>query len=162
LTTSHEHSQKRPDVCLLSFSGRSLRRESGFFTACWKGVEEAAIEPLLLPWNAFLIAMTEPFIFEPTSQVLGTKDAPDMLNWLATSLEVGAKLLLIDLVNVYALESSGIGILMIARNRARRAGARLVLCSLSEEVVLQIERAGLLEKFEILPNRDTFERVTRS
>ncbi|MEB3213434.1 MAG: STAS domain-containing protein [Leptolyngbyaceae bacterium] len=106
--------------------------------------------------------MTESFIFGPTSHVLGTKDAPDMLNWLANSLEAGAKLLLIDLMNVRALESSGIGILMIAQNRARRAGARLVMCSLNDEVSLQIERAGLLEKFEIFPNRDAFERIASS
>ncbi|MEL6221472.1 MAG: STAS domain-containing protein [Cyanobacteria bacterium J06627_8] len=104
--------------------------------------------------------MTEPFIFGPTNQVLGTKDAPDMLNWLADSLETGAKLLLIDLVHVQSIESSGIGILMIARNRARRAGARLVICSLTDETSLQIERAGLLEKFEIFPNRDAFERIS--
>lgn len=106
--------------------------------------------------------MTDSFIFEPTSQVLGTKDAPDLLTWLANSLEAGATLLLIDLMDVRILESSGIGILMIAQNRARRAGARLVICSLSEEAAVQIERAGLTEKFDICPNRDAFERMLSS
>ncbi len=102
--------------------------------------------------------MTDPFIFEPTSEVLGTKDAPDVLTWLANSLDAGAKLLLIDLNRVEILESSGIGILMVAQSRARRAGARLVLCSLNDETSIQLERSGLIEKFETFINRENFEQ----
>jgi anti-anti-sigma regulatory factor len=56
------------------------------------------------------------------------------------------------------LESSGIGILMVAQNRARRGGAKLVFCSLNDDIAVQIERSGLTEKFEIFRNRDDFER----
>lgn len=104
--------------------------------------------------------MPDPYIFEPVCEVLGTKDASDVLSWLSRSLEAGAKLLLIDLSDVQILESSGVGILMVAQNRARRAGATLVLCSLSEDASLQLERAGLTEKFEIFHNRDEFERFS--
>lgn len=104
--------------------------------------------------------MPDPYIFEPTCEVLGTKDAPDLLSWLSKSLEAGAKLLLIDLNDVQILESSGVGILMVAQNRARRAGATLVLCSLSDDALLQLERAGLTEKFEIFPNQHDFERFS--
>lgn len=110
--------------------------------------------------RCFSKLMTAPFIFEPACEVLGTKDAPDILNWLSNSLDSGAKLLLIDLHGVQMLESSGIGILMVACNRARRAGARLVLCSLSDDASLQIERSGLTEKFEIFLNREDFDRFS--
>ncbi len=102
--------------------------------------------------------MTDSYIFEPTCEVLGTKDAPDLLSWISGSLEGGAALLLIDLNAVQMLESSGIGILMVAQNRARRSGAKLVLCSLSDDISMQLERSGMTEKFEIFRNRDEFER----
>ncbi|MEB3355519.1 MAG: STAS domain-containing protein [Synechococcales bacterium] len=101
--------------------------------------------------------MTNASIYEPATSTLGTNIAPDLLYWVNLQLEAGAQLLLIDLCQVETIDSSGIGTLMIVRNRVRRAGAKLSLCSLNSQTLAELERAGLTDKFEVYANRDEFE-----
>ncbi|MGF1496001.1 MAG: STAS domain-containing protein [Elainellaceae cyanobacterium] len=101
--------------------------------------------------------MTNASIYEPPTSILGTNIAPDLLYWVDHQLQAGARLLLIDLCQVETIDSSGIGTLMIVRNRVRRVGARLSLCSLNSQTQAELERAGLAEKFEVYANRDEFE-----
>ncbi|NET08722.1 MAG: STAS domain-containing protein [Merismopedia sp. SIO2A8] len=101
--------------------------------------------------------MTPSYIFEPTSGILSTNDAPDLLYWVSSSLDSGANFLLVDLAQITRIDSSGLGTLMIACNRVRRAGGTLALCSLNSQTQMQIERAGLLEKFDIYTDRREFE-----
>lgn len=102
--------------------------------------------------------MTKFYIFTPEDEVLGTQDAPGLLSWVKQRLDAGTSILLLDLHHVLSLESSGIGILMIVHNWTRRAGVRFALCSVNEEVLLQIERAGITDKFELYANREEFDR----
>lgn len=101
--------------------------------------------------------MTTAYTFELSCQVFGTQDAPDLLYWVSNRLAAGAELLLIDLNDVEAIDSSGVGTLMIAKNRAKRAGAHLGLCNVSEEVMLQIDQANLIEKFEVFADLADFK-----
>lgn len=101
--------------------------------------------------------MTTAYTFELSCQVFGTQDAPDLLYWVANRLEADAKLLLIDLKEVESIDSSGVGTLMIAKNRAKRVGAHLGLCNVSEEVMLQIEQANLISKFEVYSDLADFK-----
>ena len=101
--------------------------------------------------------MTASYIFESLSGIFATDDAPELLQWLKTSLESGATFLLIDLEHVTHIESSGLGTLMIACNRVRRAGGTLALCSLNPQTQMQVERAGLIDKFDIYDSRREFE-----
>lgn len=101
--------------------------------------------------------MSPSYIFEPTSVTLSTSDAPDLLYWVSSSLESGANFLLVDLVQVARIDSSGLGTLMIACNRVRRAGGTLALCALTSQTQMQIERAGVMDKFDIYADRQEFE-----
>ena len=62
-----------------------------------------------------------------------------------------------DLQQTTQLDSSGLGTLMIACNRVRRAGGTLALCSLNSKTHMQIDRAGLLDKFDIYSDQREFE-----
>ena len=101
--------------------------------------------------------MTSHFIFETNPGPLSTSDAPDLLHWVSNSLEQGAQFLLVDLKRTTQIDSSGLGTLMIACNRVRRAGGTLALCSLNSQTHMQIDRAGLAEKFDIYSDQREFE-----
>ncbi len=101
--------------------------------------------------------MTTAYTFELPCQVFGIQDAPDFLYWVSKRLAAGAELLLIDLHEVESIDSSGVGTLMIAKNRAKRVGAHLGLCNVSEEVRLQIDQANLIERFEIFADLADFK-----
>ena len=97
------------------------------------------------------------FIFETTPGSLGTSEAPDLLHWVSNSLEKGANFLLVDLSRTTHIDSSGLGTLMIACNRVRRAGGTFALCSLNSKTHMQIDRAGLTDKFDIYTDQREFE-----
>lgn len=101
--------------------------------------------------------MRSSYIFHTTPGILSTSDAPDLLSWVSQGIDSGASFLLIDLAQTKQVDSSGIGTLMIACNRLRRGGGTLALCSLQPQVRRQIERAGLLDKFDIYMDRHEFE-----
>lgn len=98
------------------------------------------------------------YVFAPAYTSLGTEEAPGLLDWVESRLQAGAEYLLIDLQNIQQMGSSGLGTLMIARNRARRAGGMLMLCSLTPPTQLCLDRAGVLEKFKIYRDRQDFEQ----
>lgn len=102
--------------------------------------------------------MTTAYVFAPDYDILGTDEAPRLLDWIDSRLKAGATYLLIDLQKVKQITSSGLGTLMIARNRARRADGLLVLCSLTPSVQVCLERADMLDKFRIYPDRHGFEQ----
>ncbi|MGF1514809.1 MAG: STAS domain-containing protein [Elainellaceae cyanobacterium] len=102
--------------------------------------------------------MTIAYVFAPAYTSLGTDEAPGFLDWVDSRLKAGAGYLLVDLQNIQEIGSSGLGTLMIARNRARRAGATLMLCSLTPSTRLCLDRAGMLEKFKIYSDRQAFEQ----
>ena len=101
--------------------------------------------------------MTSHYIFETITGPLSTSEAPDLLHWVGNSLEKGANFLLVDLRRTTQIDSSGLGTLMIACNRVRRAGGTLALCSLNSQTHRQIEQAGLLDKFDIYADQQEFE-----
>lgn len=102
--------------------------------------------------------MTTAYVFAPAYTALGTDEAPGLLDWVDSRLTTGAEYLLLDLQNVQQIGSSGLGTLMIARNRARRVGKTLTLCSLTPPIRLCLDRAGMLEKFKIYSDRQAFEQ----
>ncbi|MGB3612973.1 MAG: STAS domain-containing protein [Elainellaceae cyanobacterium] len=102
--------------------------------------------------------MTTAYVFAPAYTTMGTDEAPRLLDWIDSRLKAGATYLLIDLQKVKQVTSSGLGTLMIARNRARRANSLLVLCSLSPSVQVCLERADMLDKFQIYADRHAFEQ----
>lgn len=106
--------------------------------------------------------MTTAYVFAPAYSEMGTAEAPGLLDWVDSRLNAGATYLLVDLQNVTQISSSGLGTLMIARNRARRADSLLVLCSLTETAQVALERADMLDKFQIYADRQAFEQQSNA
>ncbi|MEO0406241.1 MAG: STAS domain-containing protein [Cyanobacteria bacterium P01_A01_bin.135] len=102
--------------------------------------------------------MTTAYVFAPAYSEMGTSESPSLLDWVDSRLNAGATYLLVDLQKVTQISSSGLGTLMIARNRARRADSILVLCSLNSPVQTALERADMLDKFQVYADRRAFEQ----
>jgi len=88
--------------------------------------------------------MSPPYrIFQPTTRILSSTSAPDLLHWVSATLDVGIRLLLIDLRYVMFMDSSGLGALVIARNRVDKQGGTLAVCSLSGQTRMLMETADV-------------------
>ncbi len=70
--------------------------------------------------------------------------------------------ILVDLAQVELLDSTGLAVLLAARDRAQKSGSRFFLCSLQPTVRLVLEITNLEREFVIFPSRQAFlELVTR-
>lgn len=95
-------------------------------------------------------------VFQPTTRILSTNSAPDLLHWVSDSLEAGVMCLLLDLREVMFMDSSGLGSLVIAHNRVHKAGGRLALCSLNGQARMIIEMADLGTMLDIYDHPQHF------
>jgi anti-sigma B factor antagonist len=77
------------------------------------------------------------------------------------SLSAGVRHILIDFKDVSFMDSSGLGLLIVALKTVKAAGGRLSLCSVSNEVRIVFELTDVEQFFEIFPDRDSFERSQR-
>jgi anti-anti-sigma factor len=96
-------------------------------------------------------------VFEP-SGLLDATVSDSLRKEIATTLEEGTQIVLIDLKNVSFLDSSGLGALVRALKLVRLAKAELYLCSLSDQAMLLFEITCMDRTFNILPDHLTFER----
>ncbi len=77
------------------------------------------------------------------------------------SLSAGVKNILVDFKEVSFMDSSGLGLLIVALKTVRAASGRLALCSVSSEVRIVFELTDVEQFFEIFSDRDSFERSQR-
>lgn len=101
--------------------------------------------------------MTTAHVFQLKSRILSAIAAPELLYWVSNLLESGAQALVIDLKNVSFMDGSGLGALVIAQNRALKAGSRLALCALGGQARMLFETAGLDASFEIYTSLDEYK-----
>ncbi|MEM9004615.1 MAG: STAS domain-containing protein [Cyanobacteria bacterium P01_F01_bin.86] len=74
------------------------------------------------------------------------------------ALEQGADKLLIDLSKTTFVDSSGLGVLVVALKKIRAAEKDLYICSVNDQVRMLFELTSMDRVFEILPDRTTFEK----
>ncbi|CAN1212037.1 hypothetical protein TUMEXPCC7403_17660 [Tumidithrix helvetica PCC 7403] len=70
--------------------------------------------------------------------------------------------LVIDMQNVYFIDSCGLGTLCTARRLARESGFRLFICSLNEEVKFLLDITSMSQYFEIFSNRHEALKATKT
>lgn len=95
-------------------------------------------------------------IFRPTTRILSSTSAPDILHWVTQSLEANVACLLLDLQDVMFMDSSGLGALVIASKRVKKVGGRLALCSLSGQARMAVEMSSLDTILEIYDTPQEF------
>jgi anti-anti-sigma factor len=74
-------------------------------------------------------------------------------------LASGVKTVLIDLIDVEFMDSSGLSSLVSALNMTRSAGAKLYLCSINEQVQMVLELTRMNRVFETFAHRDDFVKA---
>ncbi len=101
-------------------------------------------------------------IFRPTTRILSSTSAPDILHWVTQSLESNVACLLLDLQDVIFMDSSGLGALVIASKRVKKVGGRLALCSLSGQARMAVEMSSLDTILEIYDTPQDFLQLFSS
>lgn len=92
----------------------------------------------------------ESIVFRPSGEIdLGR--APSLRMQLKEAQAKKSERLIVDLVNVPYMDSSGVATLIEAMQTARKTGARLVLCGLQDKVRSIFEIAKLNMVFTIVP-----------
>jgi anti-anti-sigma factor len=92
------------------------------------------------------------------SGILNSTQADLFNQEINRSLSAGVRSILIDFENVTFMDSSGLGLLVVALKIVRASGGQLALCSISNEVKIVFELTDVERFFEIFSDRDSFER----
>ena len=78
--------------------------------------------------------------------------APELAEQLSQLFDAGRQTVVVDLTSVTFLDSTGLGTLVAARNRAEEAGGQLPIIGSAERVLKLFRITGLDEVFEIYPS----------
>ncbi|MEB3145352.1 MAG: STAS domain-containing protein [Cylindrospermopsis raciborskii 1523720] len=89
---------------------------------------------------------------------LNSESALEFQENIAKIVESKAEVVLIDCQNITFLDSRGLGYLVLAFKNLQKAGIKMVLCSLSEQVRMIFELTSIDEIFEIFATQDDFHR----
>lgn len=88
--------------------------------------------------------------------VVDTTQANQLRDQVNEVVNMGKKVILIDLKEVTFMDSSGLAALVIALKTIRSAEGRLCVCSLNDQVRLLFELTNMMKVFEIFPNQEEF------
>jgi anti-anti-sigma factor len=106
-----------------------------------------------------LNSMVTPYVFHLKARTLSAGSSPELLYWVNSILELGAKVLLVDFRDVLFMDSSGLGALVIARNRVQKMGGQLMLCSLNGQARMLFELSGMDQAFKVYDTVADCQRV---
>lgn len=96
--------------------------------------------------------------FSP-SRILSSVTTGDLLEGILSSLESGAEIIVVNLQDVSFMDSTGLGTLILAHKKVRRAGKRLVLCSVWGQTRMLLEHSGMANVFETYFDQEEFNRL---
>jgi anti-sigma B factor antagonist len=88
--------------------------------------------------------------------------APGLAEQLSTLFDDGRRRVVVDLTEVTFLDSTGLGTLVGARNRAEEVGGRLPLVATGDRVLKLFRITGLDDVFEIYPSLDAATSASES
>lgn len=100
-------------------------------------------------------------VFQPIGNFDATK-SQEFRHLLSQLTQCSTKVLLVDLKDVTFMDSSGLGVLVLAFKNLRAANAKLVVCSINEQVRILFELTGMDKVFEIFANQQEFEKSMMS
>ncbi|KAM3092796.1 STAS domain-containing protein [Phormidesmis sp. 146-35] len=92
------------------------------------------------------------------SGILNSTQADLFNQEINSSLSTGVRNILVDFKEVSFMDSSGLGLLIVALKTVKAEGGKLSLCSVSNEVKIVFELTDVEQFFEIFSDRDSFER----
>ncbi len=96
-------------------------------------------------------------IVQPTGLLDGSK-ANQVRREINECLENGAQIVLLDLKDVTFIDSSGLGSLVSALKTVRSSGAKMFICSISDQVRILFELTSMDRVFKVFADREEFER----
>ncbi|MGB3495236.1 MAG: STAS domain-containing protein [Elainellaceae cyanobacterium] len=96
--------------------------------------------------------------YRPNSRILSSVESVALTAWVSEALEEGAENLLIDFRDVLFMDSRGLGALIIANNRAKKASATLGLCCLNGQARMLFEMSNTHTVFNIYDSVEDFQR----
>ena len=94
------------------------------------------------------------------SGILDSTKTTSFRQEIMEQVNTGAGVIVIDLKDVTFMDSSGLGALVLALKTVRAAQARLVICSINEQINILFELTSMDRVFEIFPSREEFEKAT--
>ncbi|MEL6381806.1 MAG: STAS domain-containing protein [Cyanobacteria bacterium J06626_18] len=97
-------------------------------------------------------------IIEPAG-IFDVTQADAFYQQVDTALQQGADKLLVDLSEITFVDSSGLGVLVVALKKVRASEKDMYICSVNEQVRMLFELTSMDRVFEILPDRTTFENT---
>lgn len=100
-------------------------------------------------------------LYRPDTHILSAIESVTLTTWVSETLELGAKYLLIDFRRVLFMDSRGLGGLVIAHNRADKAGSLLGLCSLNGQARMLLEMSNLEQVFHIYETIEDFQQAVQ-
>ena len=96
-------------------------------------------------------------VVQPSGILDGTK-AAQFRQDVCESVDKNTEIVLVDFKDVSFMDSSGLGSLVLSLKAVRSAGAKLILCSLNDQIKMLFELTSMDKVFEIFSNREEFEQ----
>lgn len=100
-------------------------------------------------------------VVQPTGLLDGSK-ANQVRREINECLEGGAQIVLLDLKDVTFIDSSGLGSLVSALKTVRSSGAKMLICSISDQVRILFELTSMDRVFKVYANREEFDKEIAS
>lgn len=93
-------------------------------------------------------------VIELPKEVLGGSQAMDFSNMINSSINTDSNGIIIDLTNVEAMNSSGLGMIVGAHTSCVKASKELIVAAPSENILNLFEMTNLLKVIKIEDNLD--------
>lgn len=92
-----------------------------------------------------------------SSGIFNSTQADQFNQEITDSMNAGIHNILINFKDVSFMDSSGLGVLVVALKTVKAAGGKIALCSVRDEVRMLLELADVDQFFEIFPDQSSFE-----
>ena len=96
-------------------------------------------------------------IIEPAG-IFDVTQADEFYQQIDEALDQGSDKILIDLSEITFVDSSGLGVLVVALKKVKASQKEMYICSVNEQVRMLFELTSMDRVFEVLPDRATFEQ----
>ena len=97
-------------------------------------------------------------IFEPEG-IIDSVGGSQIRRDVSDKLNEGIENILLDLIKVTFMDSSGLGAMVATLQAVRAKGAKLYLCGLNDQVKIILELTKMDKVFVVLADRDAFEKA---
>lgn len=97
--------------------------------------------------------------FITPSGILDGRQATEFRQQISQIVENNVDIVVIDFKDVTFMDSSGLGALVLSLKTVRSAGAKLLLCSINDQISMLFELTSMDRVFEIFSSREELEQT---